>query len=162
MIFIPRKRTSGLATLLFICQLTCLIGFATSANAEELHPKNEYTPEQVVQIVLEALRTNDSDDQGIATVFRFASPANKRNTGPLDRFTTMIKRGFPDMLNHTASETEALEIRGGIAIQPVWLTTEAGQEVGYLFQLGKQTGGEHQGSWMTDAVIPLVERGQSI
>lgn len=133
-------------------------------RAESLQPEPDqrHTPEDVIQIVLEALRTNNADDQGIETVFRFASPANKRQTGPLDNFTQMIKRGFPDMLNFVKSETEPVQIRDRVAIQPVWLTTLSGREVGYLFRLGKQTDGEYINSWMTDAVLPLPPRGQSI
>ena len=133
-----------------------------TATASELTPSTDYGPQDVVEIVITALRDNDETDEGIETVFRFASPDNKRNTGPLERFTSMIKRGFPDMLNHIASETDALEIRDGKALLPVWLTTANGQEVGYLFQLGKQTEGEYSGMWMTDAVYPLASRGQSI
>jgi hypothetical protein len=45
-------------------------------------PNAQLTPDQVFKIQLEALRTNDENDRGIEITFRFASPANKRSTGP--------------------------------------------------------------------------------
>ena len=56
-------------------------------------PKPELTPEQVVEIQVEALRKNDvpTPDAGIATTFRFASPGNRKVTGPLERFAPIVK-----------------------------------------------------------------------
>lgn len=119
-------------------------------------PSAEYSPQQVVRIVVDSLQDNDNeDDAGIATVFRFASPGNKANTGPLPRFTHMIKRGFPDMLNHAGARFDPMEISGDVAMQAVWLMTPSGKEQGYAFQLSRQHGGEFDGVWMTDAVLPL-------
>lgn len=132
------------------------------ADTGDLSPDPDYSPQQVVRIVIDSLRSNDqSDDAGIATVFRFASPGNRANTGPLSRFTSMIKRGFPDMLNHTGSRYDDMEVNDDTAVQAVWLTTSSGVEVGYAFQLGLQRAGEYDGMWMTDAVIPLGESQQS-
>jgi len=114
----------------------------------------------VVRIVVEALKTNDpaKDDDGIATVFEFASPGNKSSTGPLQRFTKMIKGGFGQMLNHTDSEFGTMEISKSTALQAVWLTTRSGQQLGYVFQIGKQVEGEFDGMWMTESVWPIGER----
>lgn len=128
-----------------------------------LSPNVDYSPQEVVQIVVDSLGQNGAlgNDQGIATVFRFASPGNRANTGPLKRFATMIKRGFSDMLDHGGSQYDEMEITGNTAVQAVWLLTPSGQEVGYAFQLGKQPDGEYSGMWMTEAVIPLGKRGKS-
>lgn len=67
----------------------------------------------------------------------------------------MIKRGFPDMLNHAGARYDAMEVTGETAVQAVWLFTDSGAEIGYAFQLGLQSSGEYQGMWMTDAVVPL-------
>ena len=56
-------------------------------------PEPALSPGDVIRIQLEALRHNDEQDRGIAVAFRFASPANRANTGPLSRFTAMIKEG---------------------------------------------------------------------
>lgn len=118
-------------------------------------PNETYTPQEVISIVLDSLQKNADDDEGIATVFRFASPDNKSVTGPLPRFTQMIKSGYPDMLNYMSVRYEAIEISGDIAVQALWLRTESGTEYGYAFKLSKQVGGAHDGMWMTDAVIPI-------
>lgn len=148
-------RTGVLAGILTI-SLSCL------ASAQSAEPSEIFTPEQVVRIVVESLKDNDeASDTGIATVFRFASPANKLSTGPLSRFTTMIKSGFPDMINHSSSRYDSMEIVGNTAIQAVWLMTTSGKELGYLFQLGRQVAGEYAGMWMTDMVVPLGEGPRS-
>jgi hypothetical protein len=118
-------------------------------------PNETYTPQQVITIVLDSMQKNAADDEGIATVFRFASPDNKLVTGPLPRFTQMIKRGFPDMLNHISARLEDIDIAGDIAVQSVWLQTQSGTEFGYEFRLSIQRGGKHDGMWMTDAVMPI-------
>jgi len=76
----------------------------------------------------------------------------------------MIRGGYGDMLNHSSSEVEPIEMNGDKAQQRVWLETPSGSVVGYLFQLGKQNSGEHDGMWMTEAVYRLdpAERRQSI
>ncbi len=138
--------------------------FAVPAMADDktVHPSTELSPQQVVEIVVKALQENDADDTGIATVFRFASPGNKANTGPLERFSGMIKKGFGEMLNHAGSRTGEMKIDGKTALQPVYLTTPGGLEIGYMFQIGEQTDGEYKGMWMTEAVYPLPHREQSI
>ena len=125
------------------------------SQASKVAPNKTYTPQQVISIVLDSLQKNTDDDAGIATVFRFASPDNKLVTGPLSRFTQMIKSGYPDMLNYKSVRYEAIDISGDIAAQALWLQTELGTEYGYAFKLSKQSGGAHDGMWMTDAVISI-------
>ncbi len=56
-------------------------------------PSETYGPGDAVAIQLDALETNDKpcDDAGIMTAYNFASPANRRSTGPLDRFIAMVE-----------------------------------------------------------------------
>lgn len=127
------------------------------ADTQPAFPNPDLAPDEVVHIVIDALKSNDStkNDDGIATVFEFASPANKSVTGPISRFTKMIKNGFHDMLNHVTSEYGEISIRGNTALQAVWLTSETGTKTGYVFHLGKQTTGVHEGMWMTESVWPI-------
>lgn len=129
-------------------------------------PSASIEPADVVQIVVDALRVNnpDSGDDGIATVWRFAAPSNKAMTGPLERFTKMLKGGYGDMLNHIDSDYGPIEVQDDIAIQPVWLTTPSGDEVAYVFQLRRQGPGEFEGIWMTESVYPIApkRRGTAI
>jgi len=160
------KNIARLAIALLLLPVS--MAFAdTSASTNEKTPNTELTPDQVVLIVIDALKTNDAtkDDDGIATVFDFASPGNKSATGPLPRFTQMIKGGFSQMLNHVHSEVGEIQISDNTALQSVWLTTRTGEQIGYVFQLGKQMGGDFDGMWMTESVWPIGVRkpeGQSI
>jgi hypothetical protein len=89
-----RARTLITAALLFAAPFTPADdGTATSPLSASLRPSAHLAPEDVVRIQLEALRKNDGEDRGIAVAFRFASPANKRSTGPLPRFISMIRNG---------------------------------------------------------------------
>jgi hypothetical protein len=154
------NRQYGMFMLLAILTLFLVPKIALSEEISTA-PNQSYTPQQVINIVVESLQNNSADDEGIATVFRFASPGNKTATGPLSRFTQMIKRGFPDMLNHAGVRYDAIEITGDTAVQAVWLQTQSGAELGYAFQLRKQLGGTHDGMWMTEAVIPLGKNKNS-
>lgn len=146
--------------LLIFCGL--VIAPQIYAQSEKVIPDKRLQPQDVVVIVVDSLQNNDeADDQGIATVFAFASPRNRVNTGPLARFTEMIKRGFPDMLNHEGARYDPLKVSGDKAVQAVWLLTSTGAEVGYIFQLGKQQSGTYKDMWMTEAVVPLGESSRS-
>jgi len=151
------------ATIYVILSLLLILSSNVHADLNRLEkadPSTELAPDQVVRIVVDALRSNDSaaGDNGIATVWRFAAPSNKAVTGPLERFTNMIKGGFGDMLNHIDSDFGPIEIEDDLATQPVWLTTETGDEVGYIFRIRLQDDGEFKGMWMTEAVYPLAPK----
>ena len=146
------------ALLLPVIALALLLGASALRAAEtDLMPDTEHKPQDVVKIVVDSLASNAQleDDAGIATVFRFASPDNRAATGPLARFTAMIKAGFPDMLDHDGARFDSMNVNGDTAVQAVWLLTDSGQELGYGFQLSRQQSGEYEGMWMTDAVVPL-------
>ena len=150
------------AVLFLMVAMALMVTPNSALRAENSEaPNPSYTPQQVINIVVDSLQNNAANDEGIATVFRFASPRNKSVTGPLSRFTQMIKRGFPDMLNHAGVRYDALNIQGDTAVQAVWLQSQTGAESGYAFQLGKQRGGKHDGMWMTEAVIPLGKKKNS-
>ncbi len=126
-------------------------------------PSTAIKPAEVVEIIIEALRTNDPSDgdEGIVTVWRFAAPSNRAFTGPLPRFKQMIKSGFPEMLNHIDEDFGPMEIRGDVALQPVWLVTRNGEQVGYLFSLRRQSEGYYEGMWMTESVAPIAPKKPS-
>lgn len=127
-----------------------------SAPSEDSSPKPspDYSPDQVVTIQLDALKNNNRADDGIATVFSFASPANKRLTGPLKRFKNIIRDpNYRPMLNHLSTSLDPVRISGNEAVQRVTLIDAVGNEIVYLFFLSKQRRSPCAGCWMTDAVI---------
>ena len=118
-------------------------------------PQLNLKPDDVVRIVVDALANNDIPytDAGIATTFNFASPANKANTGPLEKFTVMVKGpGYGLMVDHVSSEFSEVVYKDAMAYQIVKLVTRQGSEAVYAFRLSKQNEGNYQGMWMTDAV----------
>ena len=156
---------SGLA---IACLLT--VGSVSSAQVAtgELHlspslaPSPELTPEQVVRIQLNALRHNDSRDRGIEVAFRFASPNNKLQTGPLPRFIRMIQQGpYSLMLAYDNVVYDPVEIVENYARQRVTLIG-SGLVVTYEFYLSRQTEGACIGCWMTDAVIAKSPSGLQV
>ena len=126
-------------------------------------PSPELSPREVVQLQVEALGTNDEPfaEAGIKAAFNFASPANKRVTGPLARFRTLFDTpAYGPMIDHTSATYSQVQVEGSTAQMGVLLNTEDGRQVGYLFLLSKQIAPPHEGCWMTDAVM-RVEVGDA-
>ncbi len=125
----------------------------------DLTPKPQLSPEQVVQYQMAALEHNDEpkSDAGIERAFRFASPANKQVTGPLDKFVQILKGPlYAPMLNNRSSLIVGSEVNEDQAKIAVKVVAADGRELTYVFVLSKQNEGEFNDCWMTDAVAPLV------
>jgi hypothetical protein len=115
-----------------------------------------------VRLQVEALRDNDSpyEGAGVEAAFNFASPANKRATGPLDRFRTLFNTAqYGPMIDHQGATYSDPQVDDGVARMGVILTAADGTRVGYLFQLSEQSDPPYEGCWMTDAVrrVPVPE-----
>ena len=152
--------------------LACLLAGASASTAqiagdelqlsERLVPSSELTPQQVVQIQLEALRLNDARNRGIEVAFRFASPDNKLQTGPLPRFISMMQEGpYSLMLAYENVAYDPVEIVEDYARQRVTLIG-SGVVVVYEFYLSRQTEGACVGCWLTDAVIAKRPSGLQV
>lgn len=125
-------------------------------------PTPRLSPQQVVQIQLQALRHSASADQGIEVCYRFASPANKADTGPLPRFTEMIEDGiYSLMLNYRQAAYETMEVLGAAARQRVTLYGD-GQAIIFTFYLSRQDDASCPNCWMTEAVTAEPARGMPI
>ena len=129
--------------------------------SEKLIPAPALSPEEVVRIQLEALRNNDARNRGIEVAFRFASPANRAQTGPLPRFIGMIRNGpYALMLDFHAASYGPVESSGTQARQQVILAG-ATTSVTYWFYLSRQSETPYVDCWMTDAVFIEPVEGQS-
>lgn len=154
------RHNSSMRFLYTFVRVISVLGLIASvvASAQEAdfpQPSLEYSPEDVVRIQVGALGNNDDPypDAGIAITFNFASPQNRQVTGPLERFVNLVKNPlYRDMLNHVDAEYSPVEMEGDQARIDVVLTTPEGDRVGYSFLLSRQTDGEYEGMWMTDAV----------
>ncbi len=140
---------------------TLLVVLAAPVGATHLpqtQPDPSLSPQDVVSIQVEALGNNDAPykDRGVEVTFNFASPANKRMTGPLERFNVMIRNPtYGPMIDHRSASYENLVVEGDSARIDVILTSKEGVYLGYRFFLSRQHGNRYEGSWMTDAVIPF-------
>lgn len=135
--------------------LLTLTGLAVQA-APASEPNPNLSPRDVVQLQLEALKKVDQPykDAGFITVFRFTSPQNRAQTGPLPRFSKMIREGFGEMLNHKSARLEATLQQADEALQPVEITGLGGKTYRYVFVLRRQDDEGCRACWLTDGVIP--------
>ena len=112
------------------------------------------TAQQVVQQQLDALQHDDMDQ-----VYLFASPGNKECTGDVARFGQMVRSGpYKYMVKHSKSlilmeATMGLSQQFLVRIVPGDYE-ESGRILEYWWSLSRCTGGEYNGSYMVDAVIP--------
>ncbi len=138
-----------------------LVIFAAPLGASHLpqtEPDPSLAPQDVVSIQIEALGNNDAPykDRGLEVTFNFASPSNKRMTGPLARFKVMVRGPtYGPMIDHRGANFEKLVVEGDSAQIDVILLSREGVYLGYRFFLSRQHGNAYEGSWMTDAVVPF-------
>ena len=127
-----------------------------SYDLKNAYPEPELKPNDVVRLQLLAMQQNDESDIGIEVTFRFASPANKKQTGPLQRFIRLVRNpSYRPLLNHTNATFLELTVEEDFAVQEVVITTSNGERIGYRFWLSIQKGPVYPGCWMTDSVVPF-------
>jgi len=127
-----------------------------SYDIENAYPEPKLKPNDVVRLQLLAMQQNDDSDFGIEVTFRFASPANKTQTGPLKRFIGLVRNpSYRPLLNHTNATFLELTVEEDFAVQEVVITTSNGERIGYRFRLSIQKGPVYPGCWMTDSVVPF-------
>ena len=120
------------------------------------YPNTELKANEIVRLQLLAMQQNDVSNHGIEITYRFASPQNKVQTGPLSRFIMLVKNPtYRPLLNHLDATFLNLKVEGNVAIQEVIITTSKGTRKGFRFLLSLQKGEQFKDCWMTDAVIPF-------
>ena len=144
-----------------ILWLLALASTLIPASADEKGPKPtspmpspDLSPARVMEIQVEALQFNDrpTKDAGIATTFRFASPANRKLTGPLERFAQVVKGpAFGPIIGHRVAGYDPIQVQGNHAARRVTIIADDGRAIEYEFQLSKDA---ESGCWFTDGVIP--------
>lgn len=116
----------------------------------------------VVQIQMNALKyNNNTTNDGIRTVRRFASPRNRRAIRTFDEFVRILERPtYSPMLSYDSVQYTPLRSSGDFAQVQV-ITREGGNTTGmYYFRLRKIDGGEYDGCWLTDAVVSIPETNE--
>ena len=142
----------------FLLSLTACISINKS-NSSDLVPEPKYSPADVVQIQMNALKNHDSPYQGagIEITYRFASPSNKVQTGPLERFKTLFDNpAYEPMLGYSTLEIGPTQNYGTSADVPIIITGQSGRKAAYIFRLKKQAEEPYQDCWMTSSVIRVA------
>ena len=116
-------------------------------------PRPGLSAEGVVRTQMQALQNNDTYDHGIEITYRFASPANKWQTGPFERFTRMLKKSpYDAMLNARKVSYGSIHVMENEAQQEVTVTSATGLETTFVFYLKRQKAAPFTDCWMTEAV----------
>lgn len=119
-------------------------------------PSPDLQPDDVVRVQLSALASENGDLAGVAQCFAFASPLNRRATGPLDRFAAMIvKPPYRALLTPDQTLIGTPVVQGNQARVLVTLVDADEQLATFEFLLSRQQA-PYEGCWMTDAVLQLA------
>ena len=157
--------TSKLQHLIYRVILVTLLTSSIS-HAELVKPNNGIEPFLVVQIQLRSLKQNDNPkkDNGIEQTWEFAHPNNQKNTGPLDRFKTMIKgKSYVMLLNHL--DHKVVEIKSDDLTALFEVTVLDKDKAYYKFNWTVEkytTEGPLKGCWLTTMVSAPMPLGSSI
>ena len=137
-----------------------------NANAELIKPNNGIEPYQVVKIQLRSLKKNDDPkkDNGIEQTWEFAHPSNQKNTGPLNRFKTMIKgKSYMMLLNHL--DHKVIEVKSTDLTALFEVTILDKDKAYYKFNWTVEkyiADGPLKGCWLTTMASAPMSLGSSI
>ena len=145
-----------------------LISLLTSSisYADLVKPNNGIEPFQVVKIQLRGLKQNDKPkkDNGIEQTWEFAHPNNQKNTGPLEKFKTMLKgKSYGMLLNHLDHKVVEIKSTDSTAIFEVTVLDKDKAYYKFNWTVEKYTAeGPLKGCWLTTMVSAPMPLGSSI
>ena len=134
--------------------------FNFSVLGDIILPNPDIKPENVIKIQLKALMENDipAMDSGIIQTWEFAHPENRKYTGPLSNFTSMMKSDpYSLMIGHTEHNIILVSLNENTANYFVELIDNLGNKFGFTWTVKKVLKqGKFKDCWMTSGVsIPL-------
>ena len=138
----------------------------STSHAELVKPNNGIEPYQVVKIQLRSPKQNDNPkkDNGIEQTWEFAHPNNQKNTGPFDRFMSMIKgKSYKMLLNHLDHKVIEVESTDLTALFEVTVLDK--DKVYYKFKWAVEKyikDGPLKDCWLTTMVSSPMPLGSSI
>ncbi|GEM_PF-5308065 len=130
------------------------------AQRELWLPDSSLTSEEAVRVQLKAFQQNPfpQSDFGIKTAWEFASPSNKKVTGPFGRFQEMLlSEMYYPLVNLSNYRIEKHFEEDYYAEYFVVIKTKDDQTVHYIFDLVFQ---KEMDCWMVDAVLLMPQRFQ--
>lgn len=147
--------------LLLLCLITLTACGKPGAAPEET------SAEAVVKQQLRALQNNDDPekDTGIKTAWAYAHPANQAATGPLERFTAMLKgNAYSPLIDHDSHRVSLVAIEQNQAVFDVTVFAGASgpplPPLRYRWIVERVRSGEDKDQWRTTAVSPPVQVGE--
>ena len=152
-------------TYLFIIFVLAIM-FIVTAKADLIEPNNRIEPYQVVKIQLTGLMNNDAPNinSGIEQTWKFAHPTNKKYTGPLPKFISLLNsESYKMLLNHM--ESEIIEVFKSNTRYGFEVTILAKNKSYYKFQWVVEKyyeQGPLKDCWLTTSVSTPVSLGSSI
>ncbi|MDB4232539.1 DUF4864 domain-containing protein [Candidatus Pelagibacter sp.] len=157
---------SFLGLIYLIIVFILAIFFINIAKAELVKPNNAIEPYQVIKIQLSSLKKNDNPkkDNGIEQTWEFAHPNNQKNTGPLDRFKTMIKgKSYGVLLNHLDHKIVEIKSNDLTALFEVTVLDKDKAYYKFNWTVEKYSAeGPLKGCWLTTMVSAPMPLGSSI
>ena len=143
--------------ILFLCKITL---------ADLVKPNSQLLPEEVVLIQLIALQKNNIpyEDAGIEQTWEFAHPENRKFTGPLLKFISMMHTSsYTLMLDHTEHNIILVKEYDTQTFFFVELITNQGVTVGFKWIVEKVLeDGKYRNCWMTTSVSQPMMLSKSI
>ena len=103
-------------------------------------------------------------DAGIEQVWKFAHPNNKKITGPLEKFKSMIySEKYQMLIGHENSEIIVLSENADISVYKVFILSNNKKKYSYIWQVEKvKQEGELINCWMTTSVSSPEYLGEVI
>ena len=123
-------------------------------------------PLEVVSIQLSALQKNNIPfkNAGIEQIWKFAHPDNKKITGPLEKFKTMINsKNYQMLIDHENSEITILSEDNDRSVYKVFILSSDKKKYSYIWQVEKvNSEGDLMNCWMTISVSSPTFLGEVI
>lgn len=120
-------------------------------------PSPALSSRDVVVAQLAALQAEASSGPGgpgTLTAWAFASPGNRSATGPLARFSDLLRDPlYRGLLGHRAATLSPVVERADEARVEVLVMTVDDEAIGYTWVLGRQERAPYAGCWMTEGVL---------
>ena len=140
--------------------------FIVTAPADVIKPNNGIEPYQVVKIQLRSLKNNDDPfkNAGIEQTWEFAHPNNKKFTGPLERFKTLLSsESYKMLLNHIDHQVQEVNVTDEKAAFEVTVLAEGKIYYKFRWIVEKyEREGPLKDCWLTIGVSQPVSLGSSI
>ncbi len=158
-LYLPKPDLPKLLAVLLLALYTT-VGWTQQNTDLTLQPNPTLTAQEVVDFQLSALKQANED--GISATFRFASPANRKMTGPLSRFSKLFDAPqYRPMLENQGTEIKLVSNDGFTAELLAGVVDKTGDLHWYRFRLSKQSESPYENCWMTDAVMAVPHPGRS-